>query len=135
MPLAPKTFKIGSNSSRPTTVIRMEAITSSTVALPRMCSASAFRRSPSRMETWAVAAETDEHAEGQHDQHERESDGDGGNAIAADRPPDEDSVDEIVEGLGHHAHDGGRREPQQQPRDAALPELRRPIGVHAKEVR
>ena len=80
-----------------------------------------------------MATETDQHSEGQHDQHEGKSHGRAGDALGAQGMTDEDSVNQIVGSLGQHADDGRNGETKQQPRNAGLPELCRTIHFGADQ--
>ena len=71
-------------------------------------------------------AEADQHAERDQNQHEGKANGDAGDGVVAHRPAHEDAVDEVVQRLRHHAHDGRQRELHDQPRNAPLPQ---PLGT------
>ena len=90
-----------------------EATMSNTVALPSTCWASAFFPSPKSKGDQGHGAKPISIPKASTIEHEGKSHGRAGNALGAQGMTDEDSVNQIVGSLGHHADDGRNGETKQ----------------------
>ena len=98
-----------SSQSRAAAVTRMDVITSSAAVLPSTRSASAFLPSPSRMEISAVPPKPISMRKASTTSMKGKATVVPAMPVGAQGVADEDPVDQIVSGLGHHADDGRQR--------------------------